>query len=85
LTHYLINNDMNEKLDPVRSLARDKVASPKDLGEATSNGMDLKSPIFKPNPGWGGKLKKGLTENTSTLFVVSWIALFVFFLFWRFF
>ena len=47
--------------------------------------LDLKSPIFKPNPGWGGKLKKWLTKNQSTMFVVFWIALFVFFLFRRFF
>ncbi len=32
---------MNKKwIDPVRSLARAKGASPKDLGEATSNGVD---------------------------------------------
>ena len=29
---------MDTKLNPVRSLAHDFVASPKDLGEATSNG-----------------------------------------------
>ena len=28
-------------MNPVRGLARDQVASPKDLGEATSNGMNL--------------------------------------------
>ena len=28
-------------MNPVRGLARDKVASPKDLGGATSNGMNL--------------------------------------------
>ena len=29
------------KIDPVRSLARARGASPKDLGEATSNGIDF--------------------------------------------
>src|SRR3989344_5254740 len=29
-------------MDPVRSLARDPVASPKDLGGATSYGMDIR-------------------------------------------
>ena len=46
--------------------------------------LDLKSPIFKPNPGWGGKLKKWLAKNELILFVVFWVVLFVFFLFRRF-
>src|SRR3989344_7988351 len=32
---------VGEWIDPVRSLARAKGASPEDLGEATSNGADL--------------------------------------------
>ena len=32
--------EMEIKINPVRSLARDKVASPEDLGEATSNGIN---------------------------------------------
>ena len=28
-------------MNPVRGLARDKVASPKDLGEATTNGIKI--------------------------------------------
>ena len=31
--------------------------------------LDLKSPIFKPNPGWGGKLKKWLAHNPVAPFV----------------
>jgi len=45
--------------------------------------LDLKSPIFKPNPGWGGKLKKWLTNNGLPLFVLFWISLLIFFLFLR--
>lgn len=33
-------NSLEDFMDPVRSRARDKVASPKDRGAATSNGMD---------------------------------------------
>ena len=33
-------------MNPVRGLARDKVASPKDLGGATSNGMDIRNLIL---------------------------------------
>lgn len=25
--------------------------------------LDLKSPVFRPRPGWGGKTKKWLTAN----------------------
>ena len=32
---------MNNGVDPVRSLARADGASPEDLGEATSNGVDM--------------------------------------------
>jgi len=37
-------------IDPVRSLARAKSASPKDLGEATSNGVEWEAPSFYHNP-----------------------------------
>jgi len=32
--------DKEIKINPIKSLARDKVASPEDLGEATSNGIN---------------------------------------------
>ena len=41
-----------EELSPVRSLARAKSASPQDLGEATSNGMEL---IIATNPNTSGE------------------------------
>ncbi len=34
-------------MNPVRGLARDKVASPKDLGGATSNGMKVRASVKK--------------------------------------
>ena len=37
---FRCNPFSNGGIDPVRSLARDKIASPEDLGEATSNGID---------------------------------------------
>jgi len=30
------------------------------------NGLDIKSPIFTPRPGWGGKLKKWLSRHFSS-------------------
>ena len=35
-----MGEELKKNMNPVRGLARDKVASPKDLGEATSNGMN---------------------------------------------
>jgi len=47
------------------------------------NNLDLKSPIFKPKPGWGGKLKKWLANNGLPLFVLFWVCLLFFFLLFR--
>src|SRR3990167_3139968 len=59
-------------MDPVRGLARDQVASPKDLGGATSNGMDfsaLKLKIASPEEilQWSyGEVTKPETINYRT-------------------
>lgn len=44
------------KINPVRSLARDKVASPEDLGEDSSNGINR-------YPANGAPIKPALLEN----------------------
>ena len=49
----------------------------------TVDNLDLKSPIFKPNPGWGGKLKKWLAHNGLPLFFLLWVCLLLFFLLLR--
>ncbi len=51
-------------VDPIRSLARAKSASPKDLGEATSNGIEWEAPPFYYNP-----QKKYLTVIVTALLI----------------
>ncbi len=41
VTQKPVDSDQKEDMNPVRSLARAESASPKDLGEATSNGMKM--------------------------------------------
>ena len=43
---YWVNRAIHDGVDPVRSFARAKGASPEDLGEATSNGVDIRGYFY---------------------------------------
>ena len=45
--------------------------------------LEIKSPVFKSEPGWGGQLKNWLSRNGWTLFVLLWLGLLFAFLFAR--